>query len=157
MKQAIPGLSLSGQREVTAQTVWPSVSATSVGRFWGRLYEPRGGFPVFNLGTLFLVLSIPVVLPIYLWYVLPGVGTRYRITNRRVVAERGMAGRVEREISLEQFDRIEIEQFARAGLVSLGRARVFRERPRGLSPLGRALPRGVPRIVPEGQHDLSGI
>lgn len=110
MKQAIPGLSISQQREATALVVWPSVSATAAGRFLGRLYEMRWGVPVFNLGTLFLVLSIPVALPLYLANFLPGVGTRYRITNRRIAVQRGLGDNIQREIGLDQFDRIEIEQ-----------------------------------------------
>jgi len=110
MKQAIAGLSLSSQRESTALIVWPSVSATSIGQFLGRLYEKKAGVSVFTLGNLFVLLSIPIAIPLYLWNVLPILGTRYRITNRNVNIERGLRGVMERQIALDQFDEIEIRQ-----------------------------------------------
>lgn len=110
MKQAIAGLSLSSQRESTALIVWPSVSATSIGQFLGRMYEKKAGVSVVNVGNFFVLLSIPIAIPLYLWNVLPGVGTRYRITNRHVSIERGVQGEMERQIALDQFDQIEIRQ-----------------------------------------------
>lgn len=110
MKQAIAGLSLSSQKESTALVVWPSVSATSIGQFLGRLYERKIGVSFFTLGNLFVLLSIPVAIPLYLWNVLPVVGTRYRITNRNVNVERGVQGVMELQIALDQFDQIEVRQ-----------------------------------------------
>lgn len=110
MKQAIAGLSLSSQHEATALVVWPSVSATSIGKSLGRLYQRQEGWGLLRLGHLFALASIPIAIPLYLANVLPVIGTRYRITNRRVLVERGVAAVVEREIGLDQFDRIEIEQ-----------------------------------------------
>lgn len=110
MKQAIAGLSLSSQHEATAIVVWPSVSATETGRMLGRLYEKKDGVGIFNLGNLFAFLSIPLAVPLYLWNFLPVVGTRYRITNRQVIVERGIQGVAEKQIGLDQFDRIEIDQ-----------------------------------------------
>lgn len=110
MKQAIPGLSLSGQQEATALVVWPSVSATPIGQFLGRLYEKREGTGVLTLGNLFVFLSIPIAVPLYLANVLPVIGTRYRITNRSILVERGVQAVVERQVALDQFDRIEIDQ-----------------------------------------------
>ncbi|MFN3152833.1 PH domain-containing protein [Bremerella sp.] len=110
MKQAIAGLSLSSQQESTALVVWPSVSATSMGKFLGRLYEKKLGVSFLTLGNLFVLLSIPVAIPLYLWNVLPVVGTRYRITNRHVNIERGIQGEMERQIALDQFDQIEVQQ-----------------------------------------------
>ncbi|MBI1248323.1 PH domain-containing protein [bacterium] len=133
MKQAIAGLSLSSEYESTALVVWPSVSATSVGRLLGRLYEMKTGFFVFTLGNLLVLLSIPIAIPLYLWNVLPVVGTRYRITNRHINVERGVRADVERQIALDQFDRIEICEragqawFRSADLVfSLADQEVFR-------------------------------
>ncbi len=90
--------------------VCPSVSASPLGRFLGRLYDTRVGVPVLNLANLFLVLSIPIAIALYLWTVLPGVGTRYRITNRRVIVERGLKDKEVRSLRLDQFDRMVIEQ-----------------------------------------------
>lgn len=110
MKQAIPGLSLSGQQETTALVVWPSVSATPIGQQLGRLYERKEGRGFFTLGNLFVLISIPIAVPLYLSNVLPIVGTRYRITNRNISVERGVNAVVERQIALDQFDRIAIDQ-----------------------------------------------
>ncbi|QDU77578.1 hypothetical protein Pan97_46500 [Bremerella volcania] len=110
MKQAIAGLSLSSEQESTALIVWPSVSATTIGQFLGRLYEKKGGVSFLNVGNLFVLLSIPIAIPLYLWNVLPMVGTRYRITNRHVNVERGVQGVLERQIALDQFDQIEVRQ-----------------------------------------------
>ncbi|PQO33739.1 PH domain-containing protein [Blastopirellula marina] len=110
MKQAIAGLSLSSQHEATAIVVWPSVSATETGQMLGRLYEKKEGVGIFSLGNLLALLSIPIAIPLYLWNFLPVVGTRYRITNRQVIVERGIQGVAEKQIGLDQFDRIEIEQ-----------------------------------------------
>lgn len=110
MKQAIAGLSLSSQQESTALIVWPSVSATSIGQFLGRLYANKAGVSFFSVGNLFVLLSIPVAIPLYLWNVLPVVGTRYRITNRHVNVERGVQGVMERQIALDAFDQIEVRQ-----------------------------------------------
>ena len=132
MKQAIAGLSLSSQKESTALIVWPSVSATSTGKFLGRLYAKRSGVSIFTLGNLFVLLSIPIAIPLYLWNVLPVLGTRYRITNRHVNVERGLQGEMERQILLDEFDQIEVHQqpgqawFRSADLVFLkGKEEVF--------------------------------
>ncbi|MBA2117118.1 PH domain-containing protein [Bremerella alba] len=110
MKQAIAGLTLSSQHESTALIVWPSVSATSIGQFLGRLYEKKAGVSFFTVGNLFVLLSIPIAVPLYLWNALPVVGTRYRITNRHVNVERGIQGAMERQIALDEFDQIEVRQ-----------------------------------------------
>lgn len=132
MKQAIAGLSLSSQQESTALIVWPSVSATSFGQFLGRLYEKKAGLGFLTVGNLFVLLSIPIAIPLYLWNVLPVVGTRYRITNRHINVERGVQAIMERQIALDQFDQIEIQQqpgqawFRSADLVfSRGEEEVF--------------------------------
>ncbi|MEW4563295.1 PH domain-containing protein [Bremerella sp. JC770] len=110
MKQAIAGLTLSSEHESTALIVWPSVSATSIGQFLGRLYEMKGGVSFLSVGNLFVLLSIPIAIPLYLWNVLPVVGTRYRVTNRHVNVERGVQGVMESQIALDAFDQIEIRQ-----------------------------------------------
>lgn len=110
MKQAIPGLSLSGQQESTALVVWPSVSAKPMGQYLGRLYEKKEGVGLFTLGNFFVLLSIPIAIPLYLANVLPVVGIRYRITNRSILVERGVQAVVERQIALDEFDYIKIDQ-----------------------------------------------
>ena len=114
MKQAIAGVTPAADREVTVMTVWPSVAAMSllgipVGQMLGRLYSMGGGTYIFTLGNLLCLLSIPLALPLYFKRIGPFVATRYRVTNRRIVVERGLTGREEKSIDLDQFDTIDIE------------------------------------------------
>ncbi|MDO7678389.1 MAG: PH domain-containing protein [Pirellulales bacterium] len=107
--QPIAGVSPPDSLEVTIMTVWPSVAATSVGRWLGRLYSIRFGIGPFSLGRLALVPSIPLVLPLYLSMRLPWAIQRYRLTNRRVIIECGINPRVEQFVDLNRFDAIDID------------------------------------------------
>ena len=75
MKQAVAGVAPTQLQEVTVMTVWPSLSATSSGRFWGRLYAIDLGFALFGvpltLGRLFALASIPFMLALYFLMRLP--------------------------------------------------------------------------------------
>jgi hypothetical protein len=113
MKQAIAGVTPASQREVTLMTVWPSVAAMSlgpfpVGRWLGHLYAIDTGFYIFTLGHLFCLLSIPLALVLYFKRIGPFVATRYRLTNRRIVVERGLSAKEDRSIGLDQFDQIDL-------------------------------------------------
>ena len=114
MKQAIAGVTPAEEREVTVMMVWPSVAAMSLGplpvRAWlGRLYSISTGFYIFTIGNLFCLLSIPLALVLYFLRIGPFVATRYRVTNRRIVVERGLAAQEERSLDLDQFDQLEVE------------------------------------------------
>ena len=110
MKQAIAGVTPFDTREVPVMTVWPSNGASSIGRTLGRLYALPFGFYIFKLGNLIALASIPIALALYFIKVLPFVGRRYRITNRRVVVARGVTGiEEEKSVNLDRFDRIEVE------------------------------------------------
>jgi len=102
-------------------TVWPSLSATGFGRFWGRLFALEFGFPVFGvpltLGRLMAVASIPFMLALYFLMRLPRVPFiifgfknpfcwQYRLTNRRVVVENLFAGEM-KSVALDRFDTVE--------------------------------------------------
>ena len=90
-------------------TVWPSLAALGVGRALGQGFAIK--WPdvyIFRLGNLLALLSIPLVLPLYFLKVLPFVGTRYMLTNRRVVVLRGIVGKEEKFVDLDRFDTIEI-------------------------------------------------
>jgi hypothetical protein len=121
MKQAIAGVAPPQLQEVTAMTVWPSLSATGFGRFWGRLFALDLGFAVFGipltLGRLFALASIPFMLALYFLMRLPRfpgviIGFAnpfcwtYRLTNRRVVVENPF-GKEMKAVSLDRFDSIE--------------------------------------------------
>jgi len=113
MRQAIAGVTVPGEREVTVMTVWPSVASMSlgglpVGEMLGRLYAIPAGVYVFTVGNLMCLLTIPLAMVLYFKRIGPFVGQRYRLTNRRIVVERGLSGTVEKSIGLDQFDAIDL-------------------------------------------------
>ncbi len=124
MKQPVAGVFPSDLGEVTVMVVWPSIAATSWGRFWGRLFGSEFGFCVYGipvtLGRLWMLISIPFILPLYfhmlvprLPFVIAGMENtacrRYRLTNRRVVIEHGLGGAVYRSAAFDRFDTVDIE------------------------------------------------
>jgi hypothetical protein len=122
MTQPIAGVAPTQFQEVTAMTVWPSLSATAPGRFWGRLYAIDVGFPIFGvpltIGRLMALASIPFMLALYFLMRLPRfpgvlIGIKnpwcwvYRLTNRRVVVENPFGAEI-KSVSLDRFDAIDI-------------------------------------------------
>lgn len=111
MKQPIAGVSPSNVAEREVMTIWPSICAYPSGRFLGRWYDWR--FPNWNrvcrIGNLIAAASIPHALFLYFYKLLPYVGMRYTVTNRRVVVKRGLLGVDERSVALDNFDEIRIE------------------------------------------------
>ena len=108
MKQAIAGVAPPELSEVTVMTIWPSVAATSGGRFLGRLLAIQAGFGMFRLGRLFALLALPVAPLFYGYLRLPWVVRRYRLTNRRVAVLKGIRPQVEWFVDLDRFDAIEV-------------------------------------------------
>lgn len=109
MKQPIAGVVPSDAAETTIMTVWPSIAVYKSGQFLGRLCEIK--WPkvyIFRLGYLFALLSIPHAVFLYFCRIAPRIGIRYRLTNRRVIIERGLNGMGESAIGLEEFDTIQI-------------------------------------------------
>src|SRR6185503_513333 len=109
LAQAITGVTPSETREATIMTVWPSVAMYGPGRALGRLYAIR--WPdvyIFRLGNLIALASIPFALPLYFLKILHFVGTRYTVTNRRIVVLRGIVGKEEKSVDLDRFDTVEI-------------------------------------------------
>jgi len=109
MSQAIAGVAPAEVSERIVMTVWPSVSATLVGRLLGRFYDIKAGFYIFTVGNFAALAFAPLAVPLYLGKVAPGVGIRYTITNRRIIVQKGVMAVNERSIDLDRFDRIEIE------------------------------------------------
>ena len=110
MKQAIAGVTPSNTQEITVMTVWPSNASYGMGRFLGRWYGLQAGVYIFKLGNLFALASIPIALVLYLMKVLPFVGRRYRVTNRRIVVELGIScKKEEKAVDLDRFDSIDID------------------------------------------------
>ena len=117
MAQAIAGVVPDTEKEVTVMTVWPSLGATAYGRWWGRRFA--GGPRLFGVPVVAL-LSIPAIMPMYFHMLIPrlpfvvfGVPNascrRYRLTNRRVIVEQAFGGGEQQSVSLDRFDRIEVE------------------------------------------------
>jgi hypothetical protein len=111
MKQPIAGVVPSDVAETTVMTIWPSIAMYPSGQWLGKLYSIRWpDIYIFRLGNLFALLSIPLALVLYFCRVAPKIGTRYRLTNRRVIVERGISGVEERAIQLREFDDVKIDQ-----------------------------------------------
>lgn len=108
MKQPIAGVAPQELGEVAVMTVWPSNAAYALGRLLGRLYSIKVGFSICTVGNLLALASIPVALAIYFCRLAPKIGMRYRLTNRRIIVQRGLMGIDERWVELDRFDSIEI-------------------------------------------------
>jgi hypothetical protein len=108
MKQAIAGVLPSQIGEATIMIVWPSIAATSIGRFFGRLYGIRAGVSFLTVGNLIALSSIPIMLPLYFFQKAPFWIRRYRLTNRRVIIERGIRGKPDQYVDLDRFDAIDV-------------------------------------------------
>jgi hypothetical protein len=106
--QTISGITPPAVAEATVMTVWPSVAATGFGRALGRLYRIPSGFGPVSVGRLALLATIPFGLGLYLSMRLPWAIRRYRLTNRRVVIERGINPNVEQFVDLDRFDAIDV-------------------------------------------------
>jgi hypothetical protein len=109
MKQAIAGVAPSESGEQTVTIEWPTIAATGLGRFLGRLYNIKAGFWIFTFGRLFMGLTWPLGLFLFFWMLAPWSLRRYRLTNRRVIIEVGPKFRAEQFVDLDRFNQIEIE------------------------------------------------
>src|SRR5690349_17476259 len=97
-------------RETTVMTVWPSVAMYPLGKALGALYAIR--WPdvyFFRVGNLIALLSIPIALILFFMRIAPGIGTRYRLTNRRIIVERGLTGVQDKAVDLDRFDSIMVD------------------------------------------------
>ncbi|MBN2024896.1 MAG: PH domain-containing protein [Pirellulales bacterium] len=120
--------------ETTIAVRWPTIAATSAGRWVGRLAAwPLGVGRVFTLGTLAATLTIPVSLAIFCWQLMPYVCRRYRLTDRRIIVEKGLSAVEGESIGLDAFDAIDVDvlpgqAWLRAGdlVFRRGSAEVFR-------------------------------
>jgi len=117
MKQAIAGLTPADVEEVAVVTAWPSIAAYRFGRFLGSLCGIQfPGVYIFRLGNLFALISILPAIFLYFYKLFPRVGTRYCLTNRRIVVQKGMRAMDDRAIELDdraikldEFDSIEVD------------------------------------------------
>ena len=96
--------------ETTAMIVWPSIGATRLGRWVGRLCANKTGFAgFFTLGKLLALATIPISLAIFFWQLLPVVARRYRLTDRRLVIQKGLRPVDEKSIDLDAFDTVHLD------------------------------------------------
>lgn len=95
--------------EVTSMIVWPSIGRLALGRLVGRLSGSPLGFGPFRLGRFLAALSIPAALVAFAWQFLPFFARRYRLTNRRVVIQKGLSPKDGDSIALDEFDAIRVE------------------------------------------------
>ncbi len=109
MKQAITGVAPPGLSEVTIMTVWPSIAATGIGRFVGRMCMTGGRSPL-AIGKLLLApLMIPLAMGAFMLMLNPLGARRYRLTNRRLIVEKGMKAKPDRWVDLDHFDAIDVD------------------------------------------------
>lgn len=108
-KQPIAGVTPPERAEVTVMTVFPTLGAYAPGRFMGQLCGIRVGFGFFTLGKVMALLLIPFAIGLFAFSLLPGVLTRYRLTNRRVIVEIGLRAREQRWVDFDRFDSIDVE------------------------------------------------
>jgi hypothetical protein len=106
----IAGVAPAQTREVTVMTVWPSNASFGLGRLLGQAYAITWpDIYIFRLGNLLALLSIPLALVLFFMRIAPGIGTRYRLTNRRIIVERGLTGTLDKAVDLDRFDAIDVE------------------------------------------------
>ena len=110
MIQPIAGVTPAELTEVTCRVVWPTIGATSLGRFVGRLAGIQLGLGgVFTLGNLLALATIPLSLAVFCWQLMPYGRRCYTLTNRRIIIRKGVRAVDQRWISLDDFDAIDIE------------------------------------------------
>ena len=96
------------EREMT--TVWPTIGAYALGRVVGQLGAIPIGVGPLTVGNLMALLTIPISLTIYGWQLMPFVCRRYKLTDRQILIQRGLANlQTEEVIILDEFDSIEID------------------------------------------------
>jgi len=133
--------------------VWPSIGAYSLGRLVGRLCDMRIGYGFFMLGKLFALLTIPLSLAVYAWKILPFICPRYRLTNRRIVIQKGYSAKDVKSVAWTNSTRSRSASF-RASLAPLRRPAVAARRPRGSSTARRLASGNLPPNLPRSPNRL---
>ncbi|MDA7978242.1 MAG: PH domain-containing protein [Pirellulales bacterium] len=104
---AISGVAPPEAAEVTIMTVSPSIAEFKLGQMIGRGCRAGGG-GAFSVGNLVALASIPAALGLFFWSLRPWAVKRYRLTNRRIVIQKGTRQAEDAGVALDQFDRVEI-------------------------------------------------
>ena len=96
--------------ESTLTVRWPTITATAPGRLVGRLASLDYGFgTILTFGVLTSVATLPISLAVYAWQLMPFLARRYRLTDRRIMIQRGLTPADGPSIAYEDFDSIEVE------------------------------------------------
>ena len=96
--------------EATCTVIWPTIGAHSIGRLAGRWIDIRPNWDRLRVISRSMAgLTIPITLCVFCWNLLPYVCRRYRITNRRVIIEKGYSAAFGKSIAMEEFDNIEVQ------------------------------------------------
>jgi hypothetical protein len=114
-KQAIPGVAPRQLGEVTVMTVWPTLASLGAGRMLGMLYarDVRSAWGnLLTIKNLIVLVTLPIPLMLWVITILPFVCVRYRLTNRRLIIERGYTAKEVASVPLDQFDVIELQVLA---------------------------------------------
>lgn len=106
---ADPGMDQDRSTEVACKTVWPTLAATRLGRWIGRMARIGPGRGPLRFGTFLAVALVPVALVVYVWQILPPRVRRYRLTTRRIVVQKGLPPRDAASLGLAEFDDIRLE------------------------------------------------
>lgn len=109
MNAPIAGVAPPELAEVTSMVVYPTMGSLAAGRLVGRLASIRLGWGIFTLGNLLAVATIPISLAAFGWLFMPFLMRRYRLTNRRIIVQRGLQATDEQAIALDEFDSIDVE------------------------------------------------
>jgi Bacterial PH domain len=99
-EQAVTGLVPPELDEATIRVVWPSVAATPAAASLGRAL--MRGIVTAPLGWLLLA-------PLYFKKVVPILGRRYTLTNRRVMIQKAMQPQAVAEVPLSDIDEVQIK------------------------------------------------
>jgi hypothetical protein len=108
MKQAITGVTPSQTSECTIMTVWPSIASLAIGRWIGQMCLLGGRSPL-AIGKFMAFLLIPVAMNVFIHTLTPWGARRYRLTNRRVIVEKGLRPVEDRSVEFDRFDTIVVD------------------------------------------------
>jgi len=146
MQSPIRGVTPPELAEVTSTVVWPSIGAYPLGRLLGRWCGLRLGIGFFTLGKAMALLTIPLSLALYVWKILPWICRRYRLTNRRIVIQKGYSAKDVASIGFDQFDAIDIQTLPGQAWLRCGDMLFVLVR-RGSPPVGRGSPDPAGQVV----------
>jgi hypothetical protein len=114
--QAVTGLTPPQLDEAKIRVTWPSVAAypkvAAIGRF------------LMLKTVVFAPLAWLMLAPFYFLKVLPGLGRRYVLTNRRLMIQKGTLSTVAHEVALADIDEVRIKEdensaFFRSGTLEI--------------------------------------